>query len=86
MAVSFDGYLTVPIQRLLGEAAFDPDDIGRMTAAYDAALKLLQLNDRDDTLCGLVAAKIIQVFSQGEHDPPRLCARAMKELGIPTPD
>jgi hypothetical protein len=36
------------IYRLLREAAFSPDDISRMTAAYEAALRLLRLTDRTD--------------------------------------
>jgi hypothetical protein len=37
-------------------------------------------------LTELVAAKIIQVTRMGERDPPRICARALQELGIPLPD
>jgi len=75
----------MPIGRLLGEGTFDPADINRMTAAYEAALQLLRLKDRDDPLCELIAAKIIQVFRSGEHDPSHLCARALRELGIELP-
>jgi hypothetical protein len=71
------------IYRLLQEAAFSPEDIGRMTAAYEAALRLLRLTDRTDPVTEIVAKKIIEVTRSGEHDPPRICARALKELGIP---
>lgn len=74
------------IQRLLREGSFDPEDIRRLTAAYEGALELLRLQDRSDPVTELIAAKIIQVFRSGEFDPPRLCARALKELGIPIPD
>ncbi len=74
------------INRLLKEAAFSPEDVRRMTAAYDAALQLLRLNDRNDPVTELVATKIIQIFQLGETDPPRICARALKELGVPIPD
>lgn len=76
----------MPIDRLLGEGTFDQADINRMTAAYEAALRLLRLKDRNDPLCELIAAKIIQVFRSGELDPPHICARALKELGVPIPD
>jgi hypothetical protein len=76
----------VAIQRLLQQAAFGPDEIRRLSAAYDAALDLLRLKDRNDPICELIAAKIIQVYRLGESDPPRLCARAIKELGVPLPD
>lgn len=74
------------INRLLKEAAFGPEDVRRMTAAYEAALRLLQLKDHNDPVTELVAAKIIQIFRLGEIDPPRICARALKELGVPIPD
>jgi hypothetical protein len=76
----------VPIQRFLQLAAFEPEEISRLTEAYEAALDLLGLTDRTDPLCELVAAKIIQVYRLGEHDPPRLCARTIKELGVPLPE
>jgi hypothetical protein len=77
---------SVPIQRLLQQASFEPDEIRRLSVAYDAALNLLGLKDRSDPICELLAAKIIQVYRLGETDPPRLCARAIKELGVPLPD
>jgi hypothetical protein len=49
-------------------------------------LKLLRLHDRTDPVCELIAAKIVQVFRMGERDPARICARAIKELGIPMPE
>jgi hypothetical protein len=76
----------VAIQRLIREASFGPDDIRRLTAAYDGALDLLRLQDRQDPVTELIAAKIIQVYRLGELDPPRLCARALKELGVAIPD
>jgi hypothetical protein len=74
------------IYRLMQEAAFSPEDISRMTAAYEAALRLLRLTDRTDPVTEIVAKKIIEVTRNGEHDPPRICARALKELGIPLND
>jgi hypothetical protein len=74
------------IYRLVQEAAFSPEDISRMTAAYEAALRLLRLTDRTDPVTEIVAKKIIEVTRTGEHDPPRICARALKELGIPLSD
>ena len=75
----------VPIHRLLLQGSFDPVDIERLTAAYNAALELLRLKDKTDPICELIAAKIIVVYRSGERDPARLCARALKELGVPIP-
>jgi hypothetical protein len=76
----------MPIYQLAKDQAFDPDDTERLAAAYEAALKLLHLKDRADPVCDLVARKIIAVYHLGERDPARMCARAIKELGIPLPD
>ena len=74
------------INRLMREASFGPAEIAVMTAAYDAALERLRLKDRTDPITELVARKIIEVFRRGEHDPPRICTRAITELGIPLPE
>jgi hypothetical protein len=74
------------IYRLLQGTAFSPEDVSRMTAAYEAALRLLQLTDRTDPVTEIVAKKIIEVARNGERDPPHICARALKELGIPLSD
>jgi hypothetical protein len=34
----------------------------------------------------LIAARIIKIFQSGERDPPCLCVRALRELGIPLPE
>ena len=76
----------MPIQRLLEEASFDPEEIRRLTLAYEATLALLVLKDRTDPVCELIAAKIIKVYRDGERDPAHICVRAIKELGIPVPE
>jgi hypothetical protein len=73
----------VPIHKLLaGDNAFDSGDIERMTTAYEAALTLVQLKDRDDPLTELIAKKIIEIYRSGMRDPARVCATALKELGV----
>ena len=78
--------VAVAIYRLLREASFTPDDVARIVAAYEAALTLLRLGDRTDSLTEIVARKIIEVVRNGELDPPRICARALLELGVPLPE
>lgn len=68
---------------MLQEASVDPDDKRRVTAAFEAALQLLDLHDRDDAVTELLARKIIETARTGEHDPARICAQALKELGLP---
>lgn len=73
----------MPIYRLLQEASFGEDAIRCMTAAYESALELVTLRDRQDPLTELIASKIIEVYRAGERDPQRLCLRALQELGVP---
>ena len=75
------------IYRLLTQnvSSFVADDIRHMSTAYEATLKLLH-KERTDPVNEVIALKIIEVTRAGEHDPPHICARAIKELGIPVPD
>jgi hypothetical protein len=70
------------IYRLLKFAAFEPEMIASMTAAYEDALRVLQLADRQDPITELVAKKIIDVARSGESDPIRMRQQALKILGI----
>jgi len=45
-----------------------------MNVAFENACKSLKLVDRTDRLTELVAAKIIELSTGGEHNPERLCA------------
>jgi hypothetical protein len=73
------------IYRLIRESVFEPEAIERMTAAYEHALEVLQLTDRNDPLTELVARKIIQFAESGETDPDRLCRSALDALGKAPP-
>ncbi len=74
------------IYRLIRESVFEPEAIERMTAAYEHALKVLQLTDRNDPITELVARKIIEFAEIGETDADRLCQRALDALLIEPPD
>jgi hypothetical protein len=74
--------MPMPLNRLLREASFDQADIGRMTRAYEAAISLLRAKDQTDAVKELIAKKVIEVTRAGERDPPRICARALAELGL----
>ena len=68
------------IYRLIRESVFAPEAIERMATAYEHALKVLQLSDRNDPISELVARKIIEIAEVGELDPDRLCQRALAAL------
>ena len=69
--------------RLFQNCAFGPDEIGRMTMAYEDTLRVLGLADRTDPITEIVAKKIIELVQTGERDPSRIGVRAIADLGIP---
>jgi hypothetical protein len=71
----------VAIYRLLQSSVFGPEEVERLGAAYEHALKVLGLADRTDPITELVAKKIIEVARSGEADPARISALAIKALG-----
>jgi hypothetical protein len=73
----------VAIYRLLQKSAFGPDDIERLTTAYESALRVLELNDRSDPITEFVARRIIEAAQTGLRDPDSLCATAIKDLRVP---
>jgi hypothetical protein len=83
----------MPLRRLLQTevgaeegGSFAPEDIARMTAAYEGALELLRLKDRTDPVKELIAQKIIEITRNGEREPRRICVRALNQLGLPLSD
>ncbi len=70
----------MPIDRLLQNQAFGPDQITLLTTAFEDALSKLQLKDRTDPAAQSLAKKIIELAQQGERDPIRLRDRALQSL------
>jgi len=68
------------IYRLLQKSAFGPEEIERMTTAYEDALRVLRLTDRADPLTEILAKKIIEIAQTGERDPARICANAVAAI------
>ena len=74
----------MPIYRLLQNMPMGPEDISRLTAAFEQALRTLGIVDRGDPLAELLARKIIEVAQTGIREPADISAQAIKEIGIPT--
>jgi hypothetical protein len=68
------------IYRLLEKSAFGPEEIERMTTAYEDALRALGLSDRADPMTEILARKIIEIAQTGERDPARICANAVATI------
>jgi hypothetical protein len=83
------GSLVMAIYRIFQTIAFEPEAIATMSAAYEEALRVLQLANRQDPITELVARKVIEVAGTGERDPLKICEQTLRGLGIargPEPD
>jgi hypothetical protein len=74
------------IYRLLQNAAFGPEEISCMTAAYEAALVELKLSDRSAPITQTIAKRIVEFVKIGERDPVRLSELALQGLRLHVPD
>ena len=68
------------IYRLLQKSAFGPEEIRCMTTAYEDALRVLGLIDRNDPMTEILAKKIVEIAQTGERDPSRIRAKAVAAL------
>jgi hypothetical protein len=74
----------VPIRAILEEEygpSFDPEDVAKLAAAFEAVLSKLRLVNRKDPMTLTVAKLIIELAKNGERDPSKLCDQALKILG-----
>ena len=70
------------IYRLLKNSTLVPEEISRITEAYEQALHTLCVKDRDDPLTEMIAKQIIKIAQAGVHDAAQLSALAITELRI----
>jgi hypothetical protein len=72
----------VAIYRILQNSPLGPDEITRLSKAYEQALRTIGVQDRNDPLTELIAKKVIEVGQTGLKDPSDICGRAIDELGL----
>ena len=70
------------IYRFLQNAAFAPEDIAPLVAAYEDCLRTLKLSDRSDPITQVLAKKIIEIAQTGIRDSALLGRLALEELGV----
>ena len=70
------------IHRLLKNSTLEPEEISRVTEAYEQALHILCVKDRDDPLTEMIAKIIIKIAQIGTHDAAQLSVLAIAELRI----
>ena len=55
----------MPINQLLKDSKINRDDVDLLTVAFRLALHELQLLDRNDLVCDIVARKVIETAKYG---------------------
>jgi hypothetical protein len=70
------------IYRLLQNSPLGPEEIRRMTDAYEHALHLLRVTRRSDPITEDIALKIVAITQTGERNPAHIAARAIDQLGL----
>ena len=70
------------IYRIFQNSPMGPEEISRLSTAYEQTLKALSLKDRNDPLTEMIAKKIIEIGQSGVKDPDQISKIAIKGLGI----
>ncbi|MCK1605447.1 hypothetical protein IVB02_29630 [Bradyrhizobium sp. 166] len=71
------------IYRIMQNLPLGPDEIARLSTAYEQALHAIGVEDRSDPLTELIAKKIIEIGQTGLKDPAQICSRAVEALDLP---
>ena len=72
---------TIPIDRLLKDKR-TPEEIELLDKAFNHALNLLGVVDRNDPLCDMVARKVIEVGRTGISEPREIVEMAVVRIGL----
>ena len=70
------------IYRLLQNVPLGPEEIRRLTDAYERTLAALSVKDRNDPLTECIAKKIFEIGQTGLRDPKQISVQAIEELGL----
>jgi hypothetical protein len=73
----------VAIYQLIRNLSLGPEDVEKLTTAYEDALIKLQLSNRTDPITTIIAQRIIEAAKTGVRDPAQLSAMAIKDLRVP---
>ena len=72
----------MPIHRLLEDSNLTPERQEALEAAFVRTLRMLNLVDRNDPICEIVARKIMEIGARNGHDSNAICEIALEELGV----
>jgi len=70
------------IYRILQNSPLGPEEIAKLTDAYERTLRAFGLVDRNDPITELIAKKIIELAQRGVREAKQLSALAVKELNV----
>ena len=70
------------IYRLLQNSPMGPEQISRLSEAYERTLRTLSLVDRNGPLTEMIAKRIIEIGQTGMKDPAQISKLAIKDFGI----
>ena len=70
------------IYKLIANGSFGPDEVEVMEAAYEYALIVVDVTDRNDPITELIAKSIVIVTATGEREPKQVMERALNALGV----
>jgi hypothetical protein len=71
----------MPINRLLKDKR-TPEEIELLNKAFNHALNLLGVVDRNDPLCDMVARKVIEVGTAGTSEPREIAEMAVVRISL----
>ena len=72
---------TMPIDRLL-KGKRTPEEVELLNKAFNHALNLLGVVDRNDPLCDMVARKVIEVGTTRISEPREIAEMAVVRIGL----
>ena len=73
----------MPIVRFLADSTLTPEQRHILELAFNNVLRKLNLVDRNDPLCELIAEKMIDIYERGVTNALALTEITIREIGLP---
>jgi hypothetical protein len=71
----------MPIRPFLNGAAFGPEAVRAMSAAFETSCQALGVGNSSNVVREIIAKKIIELALRGERSPDRLRDGALRAMG-----
>jgi hypothetical protein len=73
----------MPLEAMLANGNFTPEQRHTIELAFNSTLRKLNLVDRNDPVCEIVAHKVIKIAESGVTNAIAITQMVIRELGIP---